>query len=195
MKDQRAESLSAEFSDGELHRGHRSIRLKGYDYSSQGFYFLTICCDRKRCVLGRVVQATVNLSQVGQSVRDCWIAIPSHFSRTKLHEFTIMPNHLHAIIEIVRAAAHEPFEELNRLDRPPQIQPGSLPAIVRSFKAAAAKSVRRDLRWQELLWQKNYYERILRDAEEFANATRYIVENPARWEWDNENPNRRPLHA
>ena len=187
--------LSGEFDERELHRGHRSIRLKGYNYSSRGFYFVTICCNRKRCVLGRIVEATVKLSQIGQSVRDCWMAIPVHFSRAKLHEFMIMPNHLHGIIEIVGAAEHQSFEELDRLDRPPQIHPGSLPAIVRSFKAAAARSVREDLRWREVLWQRNYFERVLRDAEEFANATRYIVENPAKWEWDKENPHREPLHV
>jgi putative transposase len=180
----------SDFAEGELHRGHRSIRLKGYDYNSPGLYFVTICCDRKRCVLGKILNANVNLSKIGQAVRDCWIAIPLHFPNSRLHQFVVMPNHVHGIIEILRASSRL-CEDLPPIDRPPPIQPGSLPAIVRSFKAAAAKRVRENLKLYNILWQRNYYERVLRDGEEFSNAIRYIAENPAKWEWDRENPERR----
>ena len=181
----------AAFDEGNLHPGHRSIRLKGFDYSSPGFYFVTICCDAKRCVLGSVTDAHARLSQIGKAVQDCWVAIPAHFSHTKLHEFVIMPNHVHGIIEILRIAGSPRLEEIGRIDRPRPIQPRSLSAILRSFKSAAAKNVYRDLKFQATLWQRNFYERVLRDADELANAQRYILENPEKWEWDNENPDRR----
>jgi len=77
----------------------------------------------------------------------------------------------------------------------PAVAPGSLGAIVRSFKAAATKRVHEELKWQVPLWQRNYFEAVVCDGEEFSNAVRYIEENPARWEWDRENPERKPLPA
>jgi REP element-mobilizing transposase RayT len=75
------------------------------------------------------------------------------------------------------------------------VAPGSLGAIVRSFKAAATKRVHEELEWRVPLWQRNYFEAVVRDGEEFSNAVRYIEENPSRWEWDRENPERKPLGA
>jgi REP element-mobilizing transposase RayT len=86
--------------DQALHPGHHSIRFRGYDYSSEGLYFITICSHQKRCVFGRIVDTRAILSPEGLIVRECWVAIPSHFPGTRSHEFVIMPNHLHGIVEI-----------------------------------------------------------------------------------------------
>ena len=103
-----------------------------------------------------------------------------------------MPNHLHGIVEICA--------KLGRSSAAPlrgnlAVPPGSLGAIVRSFKAAATKRVGEELRLRVPLWQRNYFEAVVRDGEESSNAVRYIEENPARWEWDRENPERKPLRA
>jgi putative transposase len=181
--------LTGNLHDEATHPGHHSIRLKGYDYASEGLYFITICSDKKRCVFGRIIDSSAVLSPAGLIVRECWVAIPLHFGRTRLHEFVIMPNHLHGIVEI--------FAELGRSSAAPlrgtdaAMQAGSLGAIVRSFKAAATKRIRERFNKNAPVWQRNYFERVIRDGEEFSTARRYILENPARWEWDGENPERK----
>jgi putative transposase len=100
-----------------------------------------------------------------------------------------MPNHLHGVVEICN--------KLGRSRAAPlrgnlAVASGSLGAIVRSFKAAAARRVHEELKWQV---QRNYFEAVVRNGEEFSNAVRYIEENPARWEWDRENPERKPLRS
>jgi putative transposase len=184
--------MREDFEDQALHPGHHSIRLRGYDYSSEGLYFVTICSHQKRCVFGRIVEARAALSQAGLILRECWVAIPSHFARTRLHEFVIMPNHLHGIVEICAKLGRSNAAPL----RAPvtSVKAGSLGAIVRSFKAAATKRAHEQLNWTGPLWRRNYFEAIVHDGEEPSAATRYILENPARWEWDRENPERKPLH-
>jgi REP element-mobilizing transposase RayT len=165
--------------------------LKDHDYASSGFYFVTICADMKRCIFARVVGATVELTALGKIVQAIWIAIPSHFARVNLHAFVIMPNHVHGLIEIACQAGAQHAAPLQRIpagrDRWYAVQPGSLSTIVRSFKAAVTRRARRELGWKGELWQRNYFERFLRDGQEFADANRYIAENPMRWEWDREN--------
>lgn len=80
-----------------LHR--RSIRLKGYDYSQNGLYFITICCHAKACLFGEVINGKMILNNAGKLSDKCWMEIPIHFPNVVLHEYVIMPNHVHAIIE------------------------------------------------------------------------------------------------
>ena len=170
--------------DEVLHPGHRSIRFPGYDYSAVGLYFITICAYEKQCIFGQIVNARVELSGIGCTARDSWVSIPLHFPRTRLHEFVIMPNHLHGIVEICA--------KLGRSSAAPLlgVQAGSIGAIVRSFKAVVTRQARQHSEWSGEVWQRNYFERVLRDGQEFSDATRYIVENPLKWEWDLENPQR-----
>src|SRR6266404_5217771 len=157
--------MREDFEDQALHPGHHSIRFPGYDYSSEGLYFVTICSHQKRCVLGRIVEARTVLSPVGVIVRKCWVAIPSHFARTRLHEFVIMPNHLHGIGEICAKPGRSSAAPL-RVNLPRAVPPGSLGAIVRSFKAAVTKRVHDKFQVSGPVWQRNYFERVVRDGEE-----------------------------
>jgi REP-associated tyrosine transposase len=172
--------------EGALHPGHRSIRLQHYDYSGPGSYFVTICACDKRCIFGRALGPRVELNALGRIVRECWIAIPSHFARVNLHVFVIMPNHVHGIIEIgCQAGAQHaaPLRETRHV-----VQPGSLSAIVRSFKAAVTRKAREELGCKGEVWQRNFFERILHDGQEFADASAYIAGNPLRRQWDRESP-------
>lgn len=164
--------------DERLHPGHRSIRLRGRDYSAPRLYFVTICAQDKQCIFGKVVGARVDMSKLGQTVQECWVAIPHHFPQANLFELVIMPNHMHGILEIVRQAGAQHAAPLNSLAAKPRVEHGSLGAIVRSFKAAVSKRAREELRWAGEIWQRNYFERGLRDGKEFADASRYIAENP-----------------
>ena len=184
--------MSDDFGGEVLHPGHRSIRLKGYDYASAGLYFVTICSHEKRCVFGRIVESQAVLSPIGLIIRECWVSIPSHFPKVRLHSFVIMPNHLHGIVEICAKLGRSSAAPLQG-KLVAAVPPGSLGAIVRSFKSAAARQVHEELKSSESLWQRTYFEAIVHDGEEFSNAVRYIKENPARWEWDRENPERKPM--
>ena len=175
-----------------LHPGHRSIRLKGFDYSTPSVYFVTICTHERRCVLGRVDRNLIEQTSIGRIAHESWIAIPSHFPQVNIYAFVVMPNHLHGIIEIASLAGAQRAAPLpEKIALKPHVGPGSLGAVVRSFKAAVTKRANRELGWRGEVWQRNYFERVLRDGKEFSDASRYIAENLLMWELDQENPNRR----
>ena len=187
-------------SDEVLHPGHRSIRLKDYNYSKPGLYFVTICAEGRRCIFGRVASAQVELAAVGRVAHESWVAVPTHFPAVRPHTFVIMPNHVHGLIEIgCQAGAQRaaPLQEQESDDKSRHsVKPESLSAMVRSFKAALTKRARAELDWKGEIWQRNYFERIVRGGREFSDATRYIAENPLKWMWDRENPeNARNLAA
>lgn len=177
-----------------LHPGHHSMRIKEYDYSTPGFYFVTICTSERKCVLGTFHDGHIELSELGETIRGCWLAIPRHFASVKLHEFVVMPNHLHGIVEIVAVGAQQAAPLLGmdlHARNSACVKPGSLGAIIRSYKAAVTRQARKELGRHGDVWQRNYFERMLRDGKEIADTSRYIAENPMMWELDQENPLRR----
>ena len=165
-----------------------SSRITNRDYSLAGFYFVTICADYKRCIFGKVKGKRVQLSALGRIAHESWINIPYHFSRVNLHELVVMPNHVHRILEITAGLAQHagPLHkrETSAAKGPP---PQSLSTIVRSYKADVTRRAHAEPNWKGEVWQHNYFDRVIRDAREFLNATRYIAENPLKWEWDREN--------
>lgn len=168
-------------SGEEKHR--RSIRLVGYDYSQAGLYFVTICAKDRKCVFGRVEHSEVFLNNVGKEVKKCWLQIPEHYPNVVLHEFVIMPNHIHGIIELVGANYYSPdstgqiiFRANN--DSPLQVNngtSGTIGAIVRGFKIGTTKAL------CSSVWQRNYHEHIIRNAEAYHKILEYIIINPLRW--------------
>jgi putative transposase len=171
----------------DLHHHRRSIRLYGYDYSSPGLYFVTVCVQKKELLFGDIADGGVVLGQTGQEVRRIWESLPQRFGSVVLDAFIVMPNHIHGIIEIVGAPLAPPG---SRREADPGSQP-TLGAIVRTFKSRSAISVNRLLnRSGRRLWQRNYYEHIVRDQDELAKIREYIAENPLWWAQDRENPER-----
>ena len=162
----------------------RSIRVKEYDYASPGAYFVTVCAHNRRCVF--IVQ------DVRDAVQQAWRQIPVHFCNTKVDQFVILPNHIHGIVwilagHVVGAQHAAPLPG----SRAPRVVPGSLGAIVRSFKAAATGHVNSARQTPGTpVWQRNYYERVIRDEDELARIREYIVNNPLQWQFDRENPDR-----
>ncbi len=181
-------------NDRRAHHHRRSIRLKGADYSRPGLYFVTICTVSRRCLLGNMESNLIVLSRIGEIARRCWIEIPSHFPQVDLHAFVVMPNHLHGILAITVGARYNvPLRSENALSIQAEHfgkpTTGSLPTIIRTYKAAVSREIgaRFGDRYSSV-WQRNYYERVLRDGKEFSDAARYILENPSKWEFDRENP-------
>jgi len=165
--------------------------LPGYDYSQAGAYFITICTYNRQLLYGEIHDCEIHLNSVGMMVEKTWSEIPDHFLNVKLGEFVVMPNHIHGIIEIIlpdveaRHAVPLHEETFEAFGKP---VPGSIPTIIRSFKSAASK------RYHELihndtshLWQRNYYEHVIRDEIDYQAIHDYIMTNPLNWEKDEEN--------
>ncbi len=119
----------------------RSLRLRGYDYSSQGAYFVTICTHQRDCLFGRIQNSKTWLNPLGQIAEDCWKQIPAHFPNSELEEFVIMPNHLHGIIAIHRTVAQPQPDTSSAAAFGKIMKPGALSTIVRSFKSATTRNI------------------------------------------------------
>jgi REP element-mobilizing transposase RayT len=178
------------------HKNHRrSIRLKGYDYTRAGAYFVSICTKDRACLFGDVADGVMRLNQMGHIVRQCWLAIPDHFPHVLLDEFVVMPNHVHGILvimptHIVGATHASPLQNDDTPTRPRGPQPRSVASIVGSFKSAAAKRINEHRGTPGApIWQRNYYEHVIRDDESLNLIRNYIADNPLRWPIDAENPN------
>lgn len=165
---------------------------------------MTICAHRGQPIFGDIVDDKPRLSLVGQFVDLCWQAIPYHFPHVELDQFVVMPNHFHGILWIVddsqmaqsnvEAQHVAPLQKGESPVSPPgNVQPGSLGAIVRSFKGAVTRRLNQlpEANWAGLehkIWQRNYYERIVRNDQELRAIQTYIVDNPVRWVDDDLHP-------
>jgi len=172
----------------DLHSGHHSTRLKKFDYIQPACYFVTICSQNRKCIFGNVQKNQMFLNGLGAIVQECWLQIPTHFPWTTLRDFVVMPNHIHAIIQIGCQLGRSNAAPLQKGNAGPHVAPGSLGAIVRSFKGAVTKRIHGELGVSRQVWQRNYHEKLLRPGQEVANARMYISENPQKWQRDQENP-------
>lgn len=184
----------------DLHLRHRrSVRLQGYDYGRSGAYFITVCTKGRACWFGEILGEEMVLTQKGRIVEQCWSAIPEHFEHVSLGAFVVMPNHLHGVIWIAdntvgaRHAVPNPQPNAQQGSNPKERfgKPvsGSIPTIIRSFKSAATRAINLlEGRAQNGVWQRNYHEHIIRDEEALNSIRAYIANNPARWQYDRENP-------
>jgi REP element-mobilizing transposase RayT len=178
----------------------RSIRFKGFDYSSENSYFITLVTHERRDLFGTLANEEVALTGIGEIVLNNWLAIPEHFPDAELDEFVIMPNHLHGIINLFDADRRgtiyrAPTHDLQRLapteEPPPKMEQfgkpvrGSIPTIIRTFKASVTRDVRR-LMDIEQIWQRNYYEHIIGIDKEYDEIVEYIHTNPQNWTKDDE---------
>lgn len=179
----------------------RSIRLKKYDYRSKGVYFVTICAQEKRCLFGEIVDDKMTLSEAGRVMENAWNELPRRFNHIELDTHVIMPNHIHGIIPIVGAPL---VGARNRAGTRPAPTPApSLGDIVGAFKSITTNEYINGVKqhgWPPFpgkLWQRNYYEHIVRNDDELNAVREYIVGNPLKWAMDRENPNRqlRPTHC
>ncbi len=162
----------------------KSVRLKELDYSQPGRYFLTVCTENKEALSGEVIGHGVRLSAVGQIVDRCWLATPAHFPQAELITHVVMPDHLHAIIGLRHEGGKSVRASAEKQPRDFAVPvAGSIATIVGVFKAAVSRhmseaSARRS--GSGSIWQRGYYEHVIRSEQEFRNACEYIRMNPAR---------------
>ncbi len=158
----------------------KQIRIKDFDYSQNGYYFVTICTHNKQKILSEIIDGKTILNDLGKIVDFVWNDLKNH-NDIKLHQYIIMPNHIHGIIEICR----------ERFQTVPDNQNYhfGIPEIIRQFKTFSSKRINEHLKRNGLepfptgkLWQKSYYEHIIRDEDDYINATQYIIDNPLKWD-------------
>src|SRR5450631_1524226 len=179
--------------DGLNERSRQSMRLRYFDYSKPGYYFVTICVQQHLCVFGEIVDGCMELNDTGKLVKYLWERLPRRFATVQLDAFVIMPNHVHGIIELtdlppsenpvenprvpVRFQATMRFAANRRRIKP------VLGAVVRDFKGAAAYEIHKE-GFVEFAWQRNYYESIIDDEKSLEVIRNYIVNNPETWAKD-----------
>ena len=177
----------------------RSIRLPAYDYAGPGTYFVTIVTYHRKCAFGEIAAGQMRVTEIGAMVREEWLRSAEIRLEIALDEYVIMPNHVHGIVIIrdVGAHGHAPLPMRTR-QRPAR----SLGSFVAGYKAAATRRIN-VIRGTpgHPVWQRNYYERVIRGDAELNRIRQYIADNPASWEEDIENPavvgahGRAPLHG
>uniref|UniRef100_UPI004056B6E0 transposase n=1 Tax=Candidatus Electronema sp. TaxID=2698783 RepID=UPI004056B6E0 len=173
----------------------RSIRLRNYDYSQAGAYFVTICTQNRECLFGEIADGAMMLNEAGRIVADEWMKITQIRDEIALDEWAVMPNHFHGVVVLtetvgaVRAIHELPLRPLRMTQM--QRRNMMLPKLIGRFKMLSSKRIN-ELRGtpRTSLWQRNYWERVIRDETELRNVREYICGNPDRWEQDELHPGR-----
>ena len=152
-----------------------STRLKGWDYRTPAWYFVTICTLEHRCFLGRIRNGAMHRSQAGEIVASEWVRTESVRPVVRLDEWVVMPNHVHGIIEMgTDGTPRSPAEGRSRLVS------GSLGAIIGQFKTVCTKRIRKAVR-SDFGWQDRFHDHIIRDEEALQMIRWYIRTNPSKW--------------
>jgi REP element-mobilizing transposase RayT len=172
-------------------------RLRGWDYTSYGDYFVTICAKEKAQYFGKIVNNKMKLSPIGVIVQDIWNRVPEHTIYVKLDEYIIMPDHVHGIVRLtndrhtVRSAAAccgatdtggDAIIDPNSL-----IKQNSLSSVVRSFKSACTKKISRQFPNFQFQWQSRFYDHIIRNEKSLVKICWYIRNNPKMWDKEGKN--------
>lgn len=154
----------------------KSIRLKEYDYSHGGYYFVTICTKEGVNLFGKIHKGKMILNEFGKIVFETWIDLPNHNSNIGLDYFCIMPNHVHFILII---------NEMIRAGLEPAPTEHGLAEIIRQFKTFSSKKINIINKSPgKSLWQRNYYEHVIRNEKDLYEIRKYIEQNPLNWEKD-----------
>ena len=190
----------------------RSIRLKGYDYSQAGLYFITICTQNRNCLFGEIINHKMILNQAGQMIETEWLKLPKRFTNIQLHEYVVMPNHFHAILEIVdqnnvvdqnkinqynmitqhATVNQNASDERNEKGQTQGFDPTNKTVgdMVGAYESITTVEYIRGVKnnnWQPFnkkLWQRNYWEHIIRDEKSYKTISDYIINNPLKWDND-----------
>ncbi|NOY38830.1 MAG: transposase [Nitrospirae bacterium] len=156
----------------------KTIRLKGYDYAQNGTYFVTICIKNKECISGEILDGKILLNDAGEMIQSAWNGLPEHYPYVELDQFVVMPNHMHGIVVILN--------DKGGAKR-------TLGQIVAYFKYQTTKQINQRRNTPGIpVWQRNYFDRIIRNETELNSIRRYIVNNPLKWHLDKENPDGNP---
>ena len=152
----------------------KPLRLSGYDYSGEGAYFVTICTKGKKCLFGAVQHDQMMLNEAGTIIAKLWSQLPDRFDCVALDSFVLMPNHIHGIVLLDGGT--------------------SLSRVLQEFKSLSSNEYIRGVRaygwpsFDQMLWQRSFYDHVIRDDRDMARVRDYISNNPLQWAMDEENP-------
>ena len=155
----------------------KNIRLKEYDYNGAGLYFLTICTNKRRKILSNIVgvgvpdDPCVELTIYGRIVDKYINQLNNHYENISIEQYVIMPNHIHLILLVQDGGS-------SRTPTPTDKQNSLVPAFVSTFKRFCNKEI------GENIWQRYYHDHIIRDKRDYEEISKYIYENPLKWELD-----------
>ncbi len=174
-------------------RRRKSIRLPGFDYSQPGAYFITVCTQNRASIFGDVTEGKLCLNAAGRLAQAVWEELPQHYPHVHLDAWTVMPNHVHGIAilksDSVGLVGADSVDHVGAGLKPAPTQRHGLPEIVRAFKTFSARRINAlQGTAGTALWQRNYYEHVIRDEAALDRIRQYIADNPARWHEDPENP-------
>ncbi|AJC49017.1 transposase [Allofrancisella guangzhouensis] len=180
----------------------KSTRIKGYDYSQNGYYFITICTKNRVNYFGNVSNnGQIALNSYGSIVYECWKSIPQHYSKAYLDEFVIMPNHIHGILIINNNVETEQYSVLskgNSLSMTAQYAVTTnrigLSQILKSYKEMCTKNIRNNLGDNKFQWQRSFYDHVIRDEKSLLKIREYIQNNPTKWHLDKYNCEKQDGH-
>ena len=180
--------------DNRHHR--RSIRLPDYDYMTPGAYFITVCAQNSQCLLGEAVDGRLRLNEAGRMIQTVWDELPLHYPNVEIDTFVVMPNHVHGIIVLtdgpVGAAPRGRPDGIGQAQGPAPTL--SLPDVMHRFKTMTTKRYTdgvKQSKWPPFakhLWQRGYFEHVIRRTDKMNRIREYILQNPLRWKFDRENP-------
>ncbi len=164
-------------------KNRKSIRLKNYNYSQPGMYYVTICVNNRKYLFGDIYNEKMILNKYGRIIQKEWCKTEKIRKNIELDEFIIMPNHIHGIINIVRAHCNVPVH--NHVEKFGCSTPNSIPTIVKLFKSTTTKQINqlRNMPKQPI-WQRNYYEHTIRTEFNLNRIRHYILDNPGNWKND-----------
>jgi len=161
-------------------RERKRTRLKNYDYSENGYYFITICAKNREEWFGKVEKEVMILNHYGKIVNQCWDGLPNHYLNCSLDTFVIMPNHIHGIIVIRNnntvGNGLKPFPT------------HGLSEMIRGFKTFSSRKINEKIKSENKFeWQKSFYDHVIRNEKSLHNLRHYITFNALKWELDIEN--------
>lgn len=156
----------------------KSTRFKDYDYNQPGYYFVTICTSGMQKIFGDISNYKMKLNSYGKIADKFWVEIPKHFESVGLDCFQIMPNHIHGIIIINPSDVEDAKFASSTTDRTKML----LSKIIQQFKRRVTIEIRSRFNYNNKIWQKSFYDRIIRNENELYKIRKYIMMNPFKWE-------------
>ncbi len=156
-----------------------TARLPNWDYSSTGWYFVTICVKNRECCLGNITDRKMRFSSIGKIAQKYWLEIPNHYQNVTLDEYNILPNHIHGIIIIHSSVETGHAPSLRKKNH-------SIGNIIGSFKSASSNKIHKFK--PNFFWQPRFYDHIIKNEQSLNKIRSYIRFNPLNWDTDEENP-------
>jgi len=164
------------------YKKYKSMRLLHYNYSSEGYYFITICTKDRKNIFGKILENKMQLNKYGKIVKRQWLWLEKQYPYVNLDKYIIMPNHFHGIVIINKTgvgAGHDPHL--------PKIKIKPLTQLIGAFKTTSSKLIHQN-GFLEFRWQRSFYDRIIKNEKSLNNIREYIILNPLKWDYDRNNP-------